>query len=177
MKKIAFYLIIMMLQVNLFGQDNPNNEVRICDQTIPFSQDCIAKQEFQSVQSDEFHLMWLYLVQKSGMEGWSIYKDNNGEISYTSNYSLDYIRKNGFSIYPKKKDEVIITPTEFVVLGMQVSGNIIEIKGKRSSLFYLTASGNICDREIGFQVKLTRKTIDNTSLSKELKKIIKFKED
>ncbi len=176
-KGLFCILIILLFHLSSFGQDIQSNDVKICEQTISFSSKCIANQGFQSVKSDDFHLMWLYLIQKAGMQGSSIYKNNEGEISYTSDYSLDMIRKKGFSIYPKKKDEVIITPADFIVLGEQISGNIIELKGKKTSIYYLVACGKICGKEMGFQVKLASKQIDNKSLNSELKKILVFKND
>lgn len=176
-KTLLSLLAILLIQFNLSGQESQSNEIKICEQTISFSSNCIANQGFQSLKSDDFHLMWLYLKQKSGMQGSSIYKNNNGEISYTSDYSLDYIRKKGFSIYPKKKHEVIITPANFIVLGESISGNIIELKSKKSSLYYLMACGKICGNEMGFQVKLNSKQLDNDTLNSELQKIIKFQED
>jgi hypothetical protein len=169
-------MIILSFQINVFGQDDQSNEIRICEETISFSSDCIANQGFQSVKSDEFHLMWLYLERNQGMQGWFISKYTNGEITYAHNSSTDQISKKGFSIYPKKKDEVFVTPTEFLVLGEIVSGNIIEVRGKKRSLYYLVACGQFCDKEIGFQVKLNSKQTDNNSLSSELRKIIMFKD-
>lgn len=178
LKKILLSLLtILVIQLNLHGQESQNNEIKICEQTISFSSNCSANQSFQSLKSDDFNLMWMYLKQNSGMQGSSIYKGSNGEILYTSAYSLDYIRKNGFSIYPKRKQEVIITPANFIVLGELISGNIIELKSKKSSLYYLMACGNICGNEMGFQVKLNSKQLDNESLNIELQKIIKFQED
>lgn len=176
-KGAIFAFLILFFSANAFGQEIQNNGIEICNKTISFAPSCLASQEFQSVKSKDFHLSWLYIVQKPGTQGWSIRQESNGEIVYLSEYSMDYIRQKGFSIFPKKNEDVIITPAVFNVLGEVISGNILELKSKKSSSYYLIACGKVCGREMGFQVKLSNKQLSNETLNSELKKIIEFLEN
>lgn len=175
MKNIVLTLLVFCGQNNLFAQTIPN-EVKICDTTISFNQNCVANQSFQGVKSDDFNLMWLYLENQPGIQGTSISQNKDGQIVYKSDFSLDQISRKGFSIYPKKNDEVIYTPTKFKVLGKELSGYIIEIRKKKGSLFYITVCGNLCDRNVGFQVKVNQNLLGKNLLPDELKKIIEIKE-
>lgn len=175
MKKTVLILLMFFGQNSLFAQTKPN-EVKICDTTISFNQNCIAHQSFQGVKSDDFDLMWLYLENQPGIEGTSISQNKDGYIIYKSDFSIDQISRRGFSIYPKKNDEVIYTPTIFKVLGKELSGYIIEIRKKKSSLFYLTVCGNLCERNVGIQVKLNENVSGKIILPDELKKIIEIKD-
>lgn len=157
------------------AQTSLSNQVKICDKVIEYDSTYTVNQNFQSVKGNDFDLMWLYLVINSSFQGSKIYQNSKDEIVYESNYNLESIMKNGFSIYPKKNDEVIYKPVILTILGIDNPGLLIEINGKKEIKYYLTSCGNICNRVIGFQVNLTYNP-NKGGLPDDLRKIITFKE-
>ena len=176
MMKFKFFtalMLVLFLESVSFGQKI--DSVQICQHIIRFDSTCIVNKSFQSVKCEEFEMMWLYLVTNKAIQGKSISKDEFGNINYMSGYSLDDITKKGFSIYPKKKDEVIHLPITLKVLGVEMNGYKVELKGKRKSQFYLVFGGNINGKDVGFQVELNKDINSNDDLPRELKKVMELK--
>jgi len=171
-KFLTSSIFILLLNSLIFGQTT--DSIQICQQVIKFDSTCTVNQSFQSVKSEEFDMMWLYLITNPSSVGTSISKDKSGDINYTSSYSLDHIIKNGFSIYPNKKYVVIHTPITLKVLNVEMNGYKIELKGKKKSLFYLVFGGELNGKNIGFQIKMNKDVESNNDFPLVLKNVIKI---
>lgn len=128
-----------------------------------------VEEEFQLISNDSLKFSWIYLKSNEDKEIISIAKEENGYVYMSTN--SNYFIKRGISIYPKKKEEIIYKKLTAKFLGLPFEGNLIELKGRKRSRFYLTLVGKINSETVGIQVTINKKIIQEQDFPKTLNQI------
>jgi len=146
-------------------------QVDIANQEFFPPDNMVIEEEFQLFSNDSLRFSWIYLKPNDDKGITSIAKEKNGYVYMSTN--SEYFIKKGISIYPKKKEKVIYKKLTTEFLGFPFAGNLIELKSRKRSRFYLALVGDVNSETIGIQITIDKKITQEQNFPKTLNQIFK----
>ncbi len=173
MKKLLFVSLLVIASVSSLLAQESENSVVISGTTIILDTKTEVNQGFQIVESDEYKISWMYLINNPNVPGWQIHQEDN-EIFMTTSRSIEEIGKHGLTKSQKKTEITNRRKVTFSILGSELNGYVLESRFKKNIKYILVSAGEVNNRNMLIQVDVYSNPVDNDSLPTELKKIITF---